>query len=835
MSFNAQYSANLKSMVQNTQLQLASEFVQFTDKNIFLTGKAGTGKTTFLHQLKKISPKRMAIVAPTGVAAINAGGVTIHSFFQMPFGPYISESIVSAGDKNQQRIQQHHKKFGKEKINLIRSLDLLVIDEISMVRADTLDGIDEVLKRYKDRSKPFGGVQLLMIGDLHQLSPVVKDEDWKILKDYYENLYFFNSKALKETSPISIELKHIYRQTDTSFIDLLNKIRENNINQQVLEQLNQRYIPGFKPKDEEGYITLTTHNNTAQQINEVKLAEIKTSSYRFKATVIDDFPDYSFPTVPDLELKVNAQVMFVKNDTSRDKLFYNGKIGTVIKISKESIYVKCPDDPHEVIVNQAEWQNIKYVLNPETKEVEETVIGSFVQYPLKLAWAITIHKSQGLTFERAIIDANSSFAHGQVYVALSRCKTFEGMVLRSAIGFNSVKTDGTVASYTRDAEKNAPGETHLTISKIAFQQNLLYELFDFRQIKSVLFQCKKLAEEYHQVISLGFLENINAVRDQTETEIYAVADRFKRQLQQHLHQKELPEENIALQERIKKACAYFVEKLENVITQGLEKVSFDADNKLVKKNITEAFENIKKEIFIKQSALRLCCQGFQTLAYLKTKANAEIDFANLRKVTPEVKAEVSVVGVQYPELYKSIKTWRDNLASENNVPVYLILPQKVLIELVNKLPSNFEQLESIKGMGKMKVKQYGNELLMMIADYCEQKTISQTPFQHLITTKKEKVDTKKLSFDLYKSGKTIQEIAKERGFAISTIETHLTHYIGTGEIDIFDVIDKNKVENIRDYILEKKPTSMNDTKLAMGNEVSYSEIRAVMKYLMLDN
>lgn len=822
-------------MVQNTQLQLASEFVQFTDKNIFLTGKAGTGKTTFLHQLKEVSPKRMVIVAPTGVAAINAGGVTIHSFFQLPFGPYISESLGASEKKNHQGAQQHQRKFGKEKINLIRSLDLLVIDEISMVRADTLDGIDDVLKRYRDRSKPFGGVQLLMIGDLHQLSPVVKDEDWRILKDYYENLFFFNSKALKETSPISIELKHIYRQSDTFFIDILNKVRENNIDPQVLKQLNQRYIPDFNPRDEEGYITLTTHNNTAQQINEVKLASIKAAPHRFKATVIDDFPEYAYPTVLDLELKVNAQVMFVKNDSSRDKLFYNGKIGTVTKISKDIIYVKCPGDLHEIIVNPAEWQNIKYVLNPDTKEVEETVIGSFIQFPLKLAWAITIHKSQGLTFEKAIIDANSSFAHGQVYVALSRCKSFEGMVLRSPIGFNSVKTDGTVASYTRDAEKNAPGESHLTVSKISFQQNLLYELFDFRRIKSALFQCKKLGEEYHQVISLGFLENINELRQQTETSIFEVADKFKRQLNTQLIQQELPEENAELQERIKKACTYFSEKIEDIVNIGLSKVSFDADNKSVKKNIEEALENLKKEIFIKQSALKLCCKGFQTLAYLKTKANAEIDYDNLKKVNPEVKAEIKISGVQHPELYQRIKAWRDTLASENNVPVYIVLPQKVLTELVNKLPSNFEELESIKGIGKTKIKQYGNELLIMIADYCEQKEVSQTPLQLLVKTRKEKVDTKKLSFDLYKSGKTIQEIAMERGLTLSTIETHLTHYIGTGEIDIFELIAKEKVENIRDYVLENKPSSMNDTKQAMGDSISYSEIRAVMKYMMLDN
>lgn len=381
---------NIMETARNEQLDLALSFVQFTNKNIFLTGKAGTGKTTFLHNLKKSSQKRMAVVAPTGVAAINAGGVTIHSFFQLPFGPYIP------GNKS-----QPFKRFNRDKINLIRSLDLLVIDEISMVRADTLDGIDEVLRRYRDHSKPFGGVQLLMIGDLHQLSPVTRDDDWNILKDFYSNLYFFSSRALQKTELINIELKHIYRQADSTFIGLLNDVRNNKITQQVLDQLNKRYLPDFNPGDDEGYITLTTHNKTAQEINEQKLEGITTPSHRFKAVVQGDFPEFSYPTIFELEIKPGAQVMFVKNDPSRERIFYNGKIGRIQKIVNEVIYVKCPGESNEIAVEPLEWENIRYELNPDTKEVEEKKAGSFTQYPLKLAWAITIHKSQGLTFEKS--------------------------------------------------------------------------------------------------------------------------------------------------------------------------------------------------------------------------------------------------------------------------------------------------------------------------------------------------------------------------------------------------------------------------------------------------
>ncbi|HEX7366004.1 MAG TPA: helix-turn-helix domain-containing protein [Pelobium sp.] len=810
---------------KNPQLELASEFVQFTDRNVFLTGKAGTGKTTFLHQLKKTCPKRMVVVAPTGVAAINAGGSTIHSFFQLPFGPY----VPGQGDKTNQ-----NRKMNREKINLIKSLDLLVIDEISMVRADTLDSIDDVLKRYRDRTKPFGGVQLLMIGDLHQLSPVIKDDEWALLKNHYSNIYFFNSSALKQTFPINIELKHIYRQSDDFFIGILNAVRENKIDAETLEKLNSRYIPNFNPREDEGYITLSSHNFSANQINEHKLKGLKGKAYHFTAEVNGDFPEFSYPNAFELTFKIGAQVMFVKNDVSRDKLYFNGKIGTITKIKDDAIYVKCPSDNQEIIVNKVEWQNFKYELNASTKEIEENVIGTFLQYPLKLAWAITIHKSQGLTFDKAIIDANAAFAHGQVYVALSRCKTFEGLVLHSPISFNSVKTDGTVSTFTKNAEENAPDENHLVQSKIIFQQNLLFDLFDFRTLKGAFFLIKKHAEESHQTINDGFLEQINTLRNLADEKIYDVAEKFKKHINVQLNDNGLPEENEELQERIKKGCTYFLEHLV-FVEQQLKETDFDADNKSVKKQIEENLESLKKEIFVKQSGLKLCSDGFKTLAYLKTKANAEIDFNNSKKIAqPAIAKKITApAGVKHAALFQTIKKWRDDLANDYGVPVYQVLPQKVLADLANKLPSNYEELESIKGIGKVKVKQYGNELLLMISNYCESNDIAQTPLKGFITAKISKTDTKRLSLDLFKSGKSVEEIAKERGFVASTIETHLTHYLESGEISITDFIDKEKVERISDYIIATKPISINQTKEAMGAEISFGEIRAVMKYLDL--
>ncbi len=428
----------------NPELQLADDFVRQTNCHIFLTGRAGTGKTTFLHDLKKKAGKRMVVTAPTGVAAINAGGMTLHSFFQLPFGPFIPGDNTYLG--------QH--RFSREKINIVKTLDLLVIDEISMVRADLLDGVDYVLKRYRHSSLPFGGVQLLLIGDLHQLPPVVKEAEWQLLRQYYDSPYFFASLALRETELIPIELRHIYRQSDARFIDLLNRVRDNLLDPSSLKELNSRCIPDFTPADNEGYITLCTHNSGADAINQGKLQQLPTkatSSGRHRRGLSRNT---AYPTSARLELKVGAQVMFVRNDASPEKRYFNGRIGKITGISGDFISVQCPEDSSEIEVEQATWENIEYKIDPETLEISQNTVGSFEQFPLKLAWAITIHKSQGLTFERAVVDARAAFAHGQVYVALSRCKTFDGLVLSSPLSAVGVKTDVTVARFVEEAGRN---------------------------------------------------------------------------------------------------------------------------------------------------------------------------------------------------------------------------------------------------------------------------------------------------------------------------------------------------------------------------------------------
>jgi hypothetical protein len=815
----------------NTQLELAFDFLQYTNQNIFLTGKAGTGKTTFLRNLKKLSPKRMVVVAPTGVAAINAGGVTIHSFFQMSFGPQIPQNpdqlrpVTVPADGN---VAAGIKRFSREKINIMRSLDLLVIDEISMVRADILDGIDEVLRRYKNRYKPFGGVQLLMIGDLQQLAPVIKDDDWNILKPYYETGFFFSSHALQRSKFTGIELNHIFRQSDQRFIDLLNKVRENRMAEATLQELNKRYIPGFNPEEKEGYITLTTHNYQSQQINDLKLGKLKTKPYKFTAEIQGEFPEYSYPTDPELELKVGSQVMFVKNDLSPEKRFYNGKIGKIINIVDDEIEVLCPGDAESIEVEKVEWQNAKYALNETTQEIEEDVIGRFIQYPLKLAWAITIHKSQGLTFEKAIIDARASFAHGQVYVALSRCKTLEGLVLSSPIADYSVKNDTTVIQFTDDVERNQPGPAELEKSRKEYVQQLLSDLFDFKSMQRQIEYLLKLWEE-HAAQLLGNLKtNLQGMTIPLQTELINVSVKFENQMRQLIATAPNAEENQQLQERVKKASDYFSGKLFTIIEQAFSEATFDTDNKAIRKSFNDAADKLRKEIHTKKVCLNLCKNGFRIKTYLETKSKAAIEIPETSLKGKPTASSSSFT--MHPEFYSKLKKWRDQKSHILNVEIARILPQKTLLEITQVLPASRAGLKAVKGMGGARLQQFGKEIIEMVIAYRKQKGMD-LPVGAEKEAEKAAMDTKQISYELFKSGKLIPEIARERNFAESTIEGHLAHYVGLGELEISRFVESAKVKVISAYVEKNRTTQINEIRSAIGESYTYSEIRFVIKYL----
>jgi len=703
---------------ENAQLKLAHDFVQYTGTNIFLTGKAGTGKTTFLHRIRSVSPKRMIVTAPTGVAAINAGGVTLHSFFQLTFGPHVPENAGS--DEKQPKAIN---KFSREKVNIIRSLDLLVIDEISMVRADLLDAVDEVLRRYKNKHKPFGGVQLLMIGDLQQLAPVVKDDEWNLLKPYYDTPFFFSSLALRKTQFVSIELKHIYRQSDRDFIGLLNKIRENRLDQDAIEMLNNRYIPGFDAGRNKGFITLTTHNNQAHSINEIQLGKIKEPKQIFKAEISGTFPEYSYPTDLELVLKKGAQVMFVKNDSSREKRYFNGKIGTISRIEEDIVYIACPGEQEEIETGPVEWNNYAYSIDETTNEIVESVVGTFRQVPLKLAWAITIHKSQGLTFNKAIIDANAAFAHGQVYVALSRCRSLEGIVLSSRIDAKSIRVDGSVLGFTHEIEQNEPGEKQLIEYRREFERALIAELNDFSGIHRRLDYCEKLVRENEHILQGKPSEICKETADLFYSEILDISRKFSHQLDKLFMQNPYTENNHLLNDRISKASIYYSEKSDKIFNRFFDHFLIETDNKAVRKSLNDALEKLTDETDLKAACLEACKSGFTVKGYLEARAMASIEKKPERM--PKSPAEVPDETTN-PELFLLLRQWRNEKAKELNQPVYLVLPQKTIAELCVRMPQTPAELKTVKGFGDKKVQKYGGELLEIISDFCAENKMRST-------------------------------------------------------------------------------------------------------------
>lgn len=709
----------------NPQLDLAWKFLEQTGANIFLTGRAGTGKTTFLRELRQRSPKRMIVVAPTGVAAINAGGVTVHSFFQLPFGPYIPAMQQGEGG----RLKMN---FNREKIAIIRSLDLLVIDEISMVRADMLDAVNDVLQRYRDRSKPFGGVQLLMIGDLQQLAPVVKPQEWELIRDHYASPYFFDSRALRSTTYITLELRHIYRQSDGGFIDILNRVRDNAVDPDTLAKLNSRYIAGFEPDDEAGYITLTSHNDTARAINERKLRSLDAPSFTFSCQVEGTFPEYLYPNDSELTLKKGAQVMFVKNDVSGQHRYFNGKIGRVTAIGESKIEVTLDDAAEPVDVGIDEWTNVKYTIDPQTQEITEAVEGVFRQFPLKPAWAITIHKSQGLTFERAIIDAAESFSHGQVYVALSRCRSFEGLVLRTPLQGRSIIDDATIRAFNKNLEENQPDETVLSAQRRQYYRSLLFDMFDFVPLRIRLLVVRKVLGEHLSGLYPKLTEAWNDMLDRFAAEIVAVSERFQTQLDDILASAPDAERNPRLTERITKAQAYFLARCRELVEPIVEQSDVVVDNKEVKKQLTGALKKLREILAVKLAVLGMDNSGGFTIHnYLDTRAKATLDEPKAKpakgaKGTKREKtaAEEHSGDVENAGLFALLRVWRRETAAREHVPAYVVMHQAALLAVCRALPHNERELSGIKGIGKVFVSKYGEEVLAIVRDWVATENIN---------------------------------------------------------------------------------------------------------------
>ncbi|NND05535.1 MAG: AAA family ATPase [Saprospiraceae bacterium] len=582
----------MQAIMENPKLDLARDFVLHTRKNIFLTGKAGTGKTTFLKNVLKSTDKECMIVAPTGVAAINAGGITIHSLFQFPLTAFTPDhKPVDLNLFTNQSELNKHIRYNRDKLNLLRQLDLLVIDEISMVRADLLDAIDYALRRTRQIDQPFGNVQLLVIGDLFQLAPILRPPIWDVLQTYYSSPYFFDALSWKDSDPITIELTKIYRQNNPEFIDILNRMRQGKSVPEDLERLNRNYDPNFTPGVEK-YVTLSTHNSTVNKINGAKMKALETKPIAYKAVVEGTFSEHAYPADEFLTLKVGAQVMFIRNDP--EGRFFNGKLAEVVNAYKDDIEVKM-DDGTIMSVDRAEWPNKRYEVDPETGKIQEKELGSFAQYPLRLAWAITVHKSQGLTFDRMAVDLGKTFAYGQAYVALSRCTSLDGLVLLSKMEVKNVMASDKIVNYHDQAPQEDQLADVLRQAKIRFANEQLSESFDLSKVR------------FHLRDWLQALADVNiADKDKIEQmvkgliaaleEIQDVSKKFRRQLSGLVIGYQKDERMKPLQERIEKAVHYFADQLFEkivVIVHGhVEELAYKAKVRKYARMVGEVYDQI---------------------------------------------------------------------------------------------------------------------------------------------------------------------------------------------------------------------------------------------------
>jgi len=836
--------SGFKIDISNQFFTLAADLINQTDRTIFLTGKAGTGKTTFLKYIREHCTKQMAIVAPTGVAAINAGGVTIHSFFQLPLAPFIpvtrGQGFAPAG----QEISNPHSlvsrlRFNGDKKKVIQQLELLVIDEISMVRADILDAIDTVLRhvRRKPRER-FGGVQLLFIGDMFQLPPVVKEPEWNLLSAHYSSPYFFDSLVLKENPPLYIEFDKIYRQREADFISLLNQVRNNELNPEGLAILESRFQPGFRRTNDDGYIILTTHNEQARNINNQQLQQLNSPAVQYEAELENDFPPNAFPAEQLLVLKEGAQVMFIRNDsTEKGKRFFNGKIGTVNRLEDKKIYVRCEGD-EEIEVVREKWDNIRYSLDKASQSMKEELLGSFTQYPLRLAWAITIHKSQGLTFEKAIIDAGEAFAAGQVYVALSRCTSLAGMILKSKVRTNSLFTDPRIVEFTRRSASSDLLQNELKAARRVYQLKMLISAFSFDRLVGEVLELKKLIQEN----TGSFTKEATSWTEELVAKLGALHDtscRFHQWLEGQFQMAVLPEENPVLLERLQKATGHFAQEAESVIAY-INKPAMVTDSRQQAKEVNE----LLKDLFAGLSLAVHLYKGFDgsldTDSWHQRRRSFVLPYysvnvyAGLSSAVPD--------NSSHPDLYNALKKQRDAFCAQKDLPVYMVASGTTLGEMCLYLPHDLQEMRKISGMGAVRTEQYGQVFLDIILDYCQEHDL-----ESRIYTKDEKRERKprksnapqkgdshRASFDLFRKGHPIKEIADLRKLAVSTIEGHLTRFVASGDIAVASLMSTEKYNKIESAISKADGYATAPIKQMLGEDVSFAEIRWVLAAKGLD-
>ncbi len=810
------------------QIALAEKYINTTSVSLFLTGKAGTGKTTFLRHIVANCKKRHVVIAPTGVAAVNAGGVTIHSFFQLPFDPYLPDVPEL---KTEYQMPDKHTQLRKEKIRIIRTLDLLIIDEISMVRADLLDAIDYTLRRYRRSSRPFGGVQLLMIGDVQQLPPVVTESERPFLERVYPSPFFFHSKALHQLSYLTIELTTIFRQNDAVFVGLLNNIRDNKFDETTLRSLNSRHIPNFTPPDDEHYIRLTTHNHQAERINQSKMDELPTKPRTFKAIIQGNFSETSAPTSSHLVLKEGAQVMFVKNDPRHQ--YYNGKIGIVTHLDGDNdTIVVSTDEGTDINVGIELWENIKYDINPETNQIEPHVDGTFSQYPLRPAWAITIHKAQGLTFDKVIIDAASAFAYGQVYVALSRCRTLEGLVLSRPISPAGCINDEEVFSFVRSFPDPHLVEEHLEGYQSQYYYNLIDELFELSALQRAFEKVNRIYYKHLRSTYPQQSQSLNDIDHRTIPQLMEVSEKFRRQLHSIQLQCSGNTSYPLLHERVGKAARYFLEQLETISAQALPLLSVEVTDKQVKADLGEAAEQLAEILGLAIVTLKQTAEdGFTIEGYQRAKVEYQLrdnkEAKKRERRNNRMDANTLYASVAHPELVPMLTIWRKEKYTESGVPAFQILTQKTLMDICDKLPTSLADLAKIKGIGKTKVQRYGHEILEVIEQYCSRRGISAT-FQSEMPTlsnAERANDVRYEAVSMFASGASIHEIAEKVSRAEGTVEGYVMQAIQKGIIEADSVLDYDEQDILVAYFIDHPEAALREVYDNYGGDFTYLQLR----------